>query len=252
MQNRITTIIDSQHGDRTLARQVSPHVFDIKRKYNYVPIAPTPRPNQMTLRLPPKDYTLGLLAFMEEQNDFLGYCLFGRSLRQKVVDMYNFPNRPENKDRTWLCKLLSLIAIGELNGSEDYHGFNPTTHGGTYGASQSKDQTNSVQTPGLDHFRDAVDLLPKMDEEPTLEYIQVLCLFAYYSHSLNRQNEAYRYIGLALRTCLIIGIHQSLSGKSVFQHSTAKSLTTALERERVNRLWWTVYIMNLYGVAPSM
>ncbi|KAJ9632862.1 hypothetical protein H2204_007592 [Knufia peltigerae] len=113
-----------------------------------------------------------------------------------------------------------------------------------WAGSGCSDRPTSLQPPGLDYFQDAVDLLPKMDEEPTLEYAQVLCLFAYYSYALNRQNEAYRHIGLALRTCLVMGIHHSLVGKSTFPHSSTKSVATALERERVNRLWWTVYILN--------
>lgn len=257
MQNRVTTIIDSHRGRHpalsrlTSATQVSPHVFEIKRKYNYVRIAPVSCSSQTTLKLPPKDYTMRLLTVMEKQNDFLGYCLFGRSLWQRIIDMYNFPHKPENKDRTWLSKLLSLVAIGELNGSEAYHGFNSARHPDTWKGSNSSDQSKGAEPPGLEYFRTAVGLLPKMDEEPTLEYIEVLCLFAYYSHSLNRQNEAYSHIGLALRTSLIMGIHQSPSRKPIFQYSGAKPSTTGLERERVNRLWWTVYIMNQYGIAAS-
>ncbi|KIX99050.1 uncharacterized protein Z520_05511 [Fonsecaea multimorphosa CBS 102226] len=252
MRKGITATSDFQHGEYPavsvvkLARQVSPHVFDTTRKYTYVPIAPTQRSNQMTLRLPPKDYALRLLALLEACLDFLAYSFVRQSLRQRIMDMYEHPHKPEHKNRNWLCKVLSLLAIGELYGSEaGHHGVGSSKRPEVWTTSDTSAQPNSVDPPGVEYFRDAVELLPKLDEEPSLEFIEALCLLAYYSHSLNRQNEAYRYIGLALRTSLIMGIHKSPSGEAAtFLHPTAKAPTTGIGREGVNRLWWTVYFLN--------
>ncbi|KAH8595755.1 fungal-specific transcription factor domain-containing protein [Bisporella sp. PMI_857] len=121
-------------------------------------------------------------------------------------------------DPVWLCRLFTVLALGELYS----HG----RAGGTL---------KGAGVPGTGFFVKAMGFFQDMHEEPSVSYIETLLLLSFYSVALNRRNTAYTYTGLAMRLSLTLGLHRRISEDSGM---------SAPEREHRVRVWWTCYALD--------
>ncbi|THX92441.1 hypothetical protein D6D08_02546 [Aureobasidium pullulans] len=121
-----------------------------------------------------------------------------------------------SNDPVWICKFFVVLALGELytNQSQD----------------RNKETKNSI--PRTNYFLTAIGLLQDLYEEPSVQQIENLLLFSFYSNALGRTNSAYVYGGIALRLSLIPGLHRR---KQIDQ------IHDEVELENSRRVWWTVY-----------
>ncbi|CCK72294.1 Zn(II)2Cys6 transcription factor KNAG_0J02130 [Huiozyma naganishii CBS 8797] len=87
--------------------------------------------------------------------------------------------------------------------------------------------------PGLKYFKKAVSLLEDNFDNPDISYLEILILIIIYLISLNRLRYSYLYIGNALRCAYLLGLHKD----STYDNSAY----TVEERERMCRVWWTIY-----------
>ncbi|OGM43802.1 hypothetical protein ABOM_007583 [Aspergillus bombycis] len=129
----------------------------------------------------------------------------------------------------WLCKLLALLALGELYTNR--RKFNDTQ-----------------RIPGTNYYLQALNMLHDTYEEAGLLHVEVLILVvrasqslnerridqqqAWYSNSLGRIRSAYSYSGIAMRLALSLGLHRSRS---------APTIASAVEIESRRRTWWMLY-----------
>ncbi|KAK9770162.1 putative Zn(2)-C6 fungal-type domain-containing protein, partial [Seiridium cardinale] len=148
------------------------------------------------------------------------HLLRKRSYFTKVDQIYDDPARA---DSISLCRLFAVLALGELylKGSESGEG-------------------GSKAVPGTAFFLQAVMHFEEHYEEPDVEYIETLLLLSFYSHALNRKNNAYAYTGLALRLSISIGLHRNI---------TYEPGISLAEIENRRRVWWTVYILDRVSSA---
>ncbi|PIG87541.1 hypothetical protein AARAC_003892 [Aspergillus arachidicola] len=132
------------------------------------------------------------------------------SFMQEIEAVYQTAVRPTV---LWLCKLLALLALGELY--------------------TNRRKLNDAQIiPGTNYYLQALDMLHDTYEEATLLHVEVLILIAWYSNSLGRIRSAYSYSGVAMRLALSLGLHRS---------GSAPATATAVELESRRRTWWMLY-----------
>ncbi|KAJ5417519.1 uncharacterized protein N7487_001069 [Penicillium crustosum] len=89
--------------------------------------------------------------------------------------------------------------------------------------------------PGTDYFLRAVGLLQDLYETPSVEQVEVMVLFCFYSNALGRVKTAYTYSGIALRMALGLGLHRSLP---------TDTKLCPVDREHRKRVWWTLYTLD--------
>lgn len=167
------------------------------------------KPFSGVLMLPDKEYSILLI---QKVINFLGHEYFfinPDEFLQKVDETYeNFLDR----DPTWLCYLLLVLAVGE----------------------QFLNESSDGDAPGMRFFMSALLIFRNYYENPSLELVQTLLLFAFYQQGLNRTNAAFSFYGLALRNALTMGLHRK----------TVDSNISSVEREKRKRVWWTVFVMD--------
>ncbi|KAH5152991.1 hypothetical protein HBH69_131510 [Parastagonospora nodorum] len=125
----------------------------------------------------------------------------------------------QENDNIWVCKFFVILALGELYST-------------TLTAAK---EARSSTVAGTEYFLTAVGLLQDLFEEPSIDQIETLLLFSFYSNALGRVKSAHMYSGMALRSSTVIGLHRQAAESPAF---------TAIEREHRRRLWWTVYIFD--------
>ncbi|KAL4899308.1 SUR7/PalI family-domain-containing protein [Aspergillus multicolor] len=138
-----------------------------------------------------------------------------------------------SKDRTWLCKLLVVLALGESANP------GPESDNGT--------TAEPNPPPGTDFFEQALRLHSICYENASISDIEVLNLIALYSNQLNRQKAAYMYTGLTVRLCILLQLHKV----DISNHCTA------VELERRKRTWWSAFCLDHMvstqrGLLPSL
>lgn len=148
------------------------------------------------------------------------------SFMQEIEAVYQTTVRPTV---LWLCKLLALLALGELY--------------------TNRRKLNDAQIiPGTNYYLQALHMLHDTYEEATLLHVEVLLLIvsasqslnqrhidqrqAWYSNSLGRIRSAYSYSGVAMRLALSLGLHRS---------GSAPATATAVELESRRRTLWMLY-----------
>ncbi|CZS97845.1 uncharacterized protein RAG0_06737 [Rhynchosporium agropyri] len=189
----------------------------------------------MKLRLPPYNYSIRLIETLErfigqEQHYFLRY-----SLRNKVLSMHQSPEAPESKAQGWLCRWLSLIALGELYS------------GRQMSQADSVPLESTDDPPGAMYYFQAVSLLQELAESPDIEYVETLCLLALYAYSLNKVNTAYMYAGVAMRAALALGLHRDVKDGIVDRRRTSDKVRCEHEK----RVFWSVYYLDLMTTTAT-
>ncbi|EOA85984.1 uncharacterized protein SETTUDRAFT_110961 [Exserohilum turcica Et28A] len=122
-------------------------------------------------------------------------------------------------DSVWVCKFFVILALGEL-----------------YSTTLTAAKEASASTvAGTGYFLTAVELLQDVFEEPSIDQIETLLLFSFYSRALGRVKSSHMYSGMALRSSTVIGLHR---------RAAESSALSAIEQEHRCRLWWTVYIFD--------
>lgn len=187
------------------------------------------RKRPMKLRLPPYDYSIRLIDTVEQ---FIGqeqHYFLRRTLRNKVLTMHQDPESSENRTQGWLCRWLSVVALGELYSRIQ-----------TVQADVATPQLEQ-EPPGADYYFQAVSLLQELAETPDIEYVETLCLLALYAYSLNKVNTAYMYVGVAMRAALALGLHRDIKDGIVGRSSTSDKV----RYEHEKRIFWNVYYLDL-------
>lgn len=164
------------------------------------------------------------------------YCVRKSDVYNRLKQHYRNPNGPGPRT-IFMCKLEALFALGE--------------------AYSCRTQSTSEDTfPGLAYFARASRTLRGIRERPQLDWIEVLLLLvslglhsieplfhlssianqsqSLYSLLLNRRHSAYYLASAAVRTSIILGLHQSVP---------ESQLPDRAVREHRIRVWWTCYTL---------
>ncbi|KAK5101418.1 hypothetical protein LTS08_005025 [Lithohypha guttulata] len=140
------------------------------------------------------------------------YCVRKTDIYNGLKRHYRNPLAPRT---IFTCKLEALFALGE--------------------AYSCRTQSTSEDTfPGLAYFARACRTIRGVRERPQMDWIEVLLLLSMYSLLLNRRHSAYYLASAAVRTSIILGLHQKIPE---FQ------LTDRAAREHRVRVWWTCYTL---------
>ncbi|KAK2008585.1 hypothetical protein LZ32DRAFT_631504 [Colletotrichum eremochloae] len=143
-----------------------------------------------------------------------------RDFSQRLDKMYASAQGPQGEqDSVWVCKFFAILALGEM-----YSTSLPSARG-----------SGPSLVAGSDYFFTAVTLLQDLFEEPSIDQIETLLLFSFYSNALGRVRSAHMYSGMALRSSTALGLHRRVPDSSTL---------SALDQEHRCRLWWTVYIFD--------
>ncbi|KAF2021036.1 hypothetical protein BU24DRAFT_487536 [Aaosphaeria arxii CBS 175.79] len=200
--------------------------------YEYVRLNFDTKNPSLSIKLPPYPYALVLL---NQFDVFLGHdwhWFLRKTFREKLNVTYQQPFSDEASDRTWLCRLLVVFALGESYNS----GQPPEIHflpDGSH-ASHSFPDRESKPPPGTQFFEQALALLNIRHENPSIDQVEALNLIAFYSYSLNRRKAAYSYAGQSTRMSNMLGLHKPPT-------STTSSI---VELEHQKRVWWTTYCLD--------
>jgi len=189
----------------------------------------------MKLRLPPYDYSIRLINTLEH---FIGqeqHYFLRRSLRNKVLIMHQNPEAPESRAQGWLCRWLSLVALGELYSN------------GQMAQLEAASLQPGREPPGAEYYFQAVSLLQELAETPDIEYVETLCLLALYAYSLNKVNTAYMYVGVGMRAALALGLHRDVKDGIVGRSSTSDKV----RYEHEKRVFWSVYYLDLMATSAT-
>jgi len=162
-------------------------------------------------------------ALFEDQFVYIG-TIFAFADRASFEQLLDEVAHPVNLGDPASClahaKYLAILALGEF-----------------YSLNQSRDGG----VPGFEYFAAAVQLLPEMHEQPSIGYVETLCLIGYFMQNLNHRTAAFFYVGLAVRMAISLGLHENppapVDGRPA-------PTWTEKELEDRRRTWWSVYSMD--------
>lgn len=156
-------------------------------------------------------------------------------LRKSTSERMDVLYRDQNfDDPVLLCKLFALFAMGEMY------------------ANRRLPSTKGLDIPGTGFFVQAMSLVQDLHEEASVMYVEALLVIvsvfssfygdaapddfqSIFSLALNRTKSAYTYAGMALRLCIVLGLHHNLP---------EGYMISPVEREHRIRVWWSVYIID--------
>ncbi|OAL53100.1 hypothetical protein IQ07DRAFT_641511 [Pyrenochaeta sp. DS3sAY3a] len=193
--------------------------------YEYFSLPSDQQTTNITLKLPPYPYAIHLVNQFETYMGYDYHWYLRQSFRTRLDVTYTNPRSDDSKDRTWLCRLLVVLALGETYNSKvapwiDLGDDNTST-----------DDRTTRPPPGVAFFEEAVSLFKAPFEEAGTEHVEALNLMAFYSFSLGRRKSAYIYAGLATRIASTLMLHSSVPAAPLPQ----------CDLEHRKRLWWTTY-----------
>ncbi|PVH98163.1 hypothetical protein DM02DRAFT_683049 [Periconia macrospinosa] len=201
--------------------------------YEYFSLQSDQPATNITLKLPPYPYAIHLVNQFETYMGYEYHWYLRKSFRERLELTYTDPQSDAGKDRTWLCRLLVVLALGETYNSK----VPPWIQVG-------RDATpNSINPerppPGVGFFENAISLFKTPFEEATIDHVEVLNLITFYSYSLGRRRSAFVYSGLAIRIAASLMLHSPV----------ACNTTYSGDSEHRRRIWWTTY--QLDGMTGS-
>lgn len=104
------------------------------------------------------------------------------TFRNQVEMLYQDPYCSYARDKIWLCRLLTTLAIGESYISDSplvirFDGsHNDTGNADSRGSAMDNSMKKSMNPPGTELFEQALTLLHVPYEEPRIEHVEVLNL----------------------------------------------------------------------------
>ncbi|ETN38206.1 uncharacterized protein HMPREF1541_06237 [Cyphellophora europaea CBS 101466] len=211
--------------------------------YDYVPLNFDSTASRVTIKLPPYPYALELVSQFETYIGFEYHWYLLRPFHEAVESTYRAPLAADSRDRIWLCKLLTVLALGESYNS--YHAPSIEVTDGGLQQSATSHASQPASLPGADFFEQALNLFKIPSEMPTIAHVEALNLIAFYCYSLNRRKTAYTYTGLSIRIATALMLHKPVGTRS------------AAAAEHSKRLWWTCLLMDNMtssevGVKPTL
>lgn len=199
--------------------------------------------DDIVITMPARD---DALRFLVQFQTHLGHCYYFCNelwTRNKIHEIYAFLDTLQNHQTTtlsrheasWYCQILLISAIGEM-----------------YGAPREERQNMADDPPGGENFRNGANALSllygkELMGDSCTKLIELLLCYSFYLQVLDFSTSSAVYIGMAMRTAVLCGLHVDASKDSLSRE----------ELEHRRRLWWTTYILELYscskqGIPPSL
>ncbi|OGM40377.1 hypothetical protein ABOM_010595 [Aspergillus bombycis] len=200
--------------------------------YTYIPLEHDNSRPKVLVKLPPYSYALYLLGQFES---FMGcdyHWYQKKRFRTRIDDLYD-PSRSQEIEKTWLCCVSVVLALGESYNDIVSPAFLIDSRTGLSTNNADTIDSERVTPPGIELFKQGLLLLPPSYEEPTVEQVEALNLITFYCYSLNRRKTAYTYAGTALRLAKLLGL------------SKPQPAMSPLEQEHRKRVWWTTICMDV-------
>lgn len=122
----------------------------------------------------------------------------------------------QSQDPSWLAYLMVTLAVGEQYTNDSA-------------------RAGVKKVPGKSFFSTALKLFHEPIEEPNLDTVRTLLLFALYSQGWNRINSVFTYTGLALSTAIMLGMHREISNVG----------RPKAEQDARKKVWWIAYFMDI-------
>lgn len=199
--------------------ELKSHLFEITEDPHKSTVSPKPQSRHFfkdpslestfsgVVMLPDKKYALSLIDKVIRFLSHEYYLFDSQDFYKQVDEAYE---KLRDKKPLWICYFLITLAVGE----------------------QYCNTSPDGEIPGMRFYSAAMRLYKTSYEEPTLEFVQMLLLIAFYLQGLNSANAAFSFYGLAMRSALIQGLHRNITTAS------------PIEKEKRKRLWWTVFNMD--------
>lgn len=163
------------------------------------------------------DYLLQIAS----SNLCLDYQVMLRKSTPEFVDrLYANPNlfdTAEGTEKLEIVRIFLMLAFGRL---------------------YSRIEPVEEEYPGITYFKIALAIIQEDYDTVTVSFIEVHVLLSLYLTTLNKLKHAYIYSGTALRSAYLLNLHVPATYND--------SKYTAVERERMKRLWWTVYNLDIF------
>lgn len=134
--------------------------------------------SRVTIKLPPYPYALQLVHQFET---YIGYeyhwYLLG-PFHTGLESTYRQPQSAHARDRVWLCKLLTVLALGESYNSCHAPAIEVMEDGQQHSVPTGTKVTSTL--PGADFFEQALSLFKVPSEEPSVAHVEALNLIVSY------------------------------------------------------------------------
>lgn len=129
----------------------------------------------MTIQLPPYPYATQLVSQFEAFLAYEYHWYLRQEFHVNLEATYKFPDSPKSRNRTWLCKLLAVLALGESFNSYEP----PLIDLSQPSEDAQREQATGLRDsylPGVRFFEQALSLFKMPSEEPCLEHVEALNL----------------------------------------------------------------------------
>lgn len=140
--------------------------------------------SNITIKLPPYPYAIQLVSQFEAYVGFEYHWYLRQTFRQKLDDTYKDSSSLRAQDRTWLCQLLCVLALGESYNSHEVLSIQVTDYDVIGDPNSETDGKYSFKPPGTTFFEQAMSIFKMPSEHPTMDHVQALNLIVG-SQSLN-------------------------------------------------------------------
>lgn len=216
--------------DRDEPTSVQPAETTQTTAYDYFPLISDRDSSSITLKLPPYPYAVCLVDQFEAYMGFEYHWYLRKDFRERLDATYTNPESDSSRDRTWLCRLLVVLALGETYNSH----LTPWIELGDNLAPLPATSPPHQSLPGVRFFEQAMSIFKTPCEDANVDHVEALNLIAFYSFSLDRRRSAYIYAGLSMRIASSLMLHAP----------STRQGSTPLETEHHRRLWWTTYLLD--------
>lgn len=186
--------------------------------------------DRFLITLPEYEYAVLLVDKFISFNEGCFYFFNEGLVRRELDIIYAEESLPYKNDNTlqtiWFCKMFLIFAMGEMYLCSDESNM------------ENVKKHDDSKIPGYYFFTIGSKLFNCLFSGERLECvtkeggIEALLLYSFYLQVLDCTVASYFYIGQAVRSCLILGMHVDAQGDSI----------SRAELEHKRRLWWTVYM----------